>query len=491
MAVPGLALPGLTATTTVSRTSSTIIPTVAPVRNEELRAQSELRFEIASNRIYKVRLTKGSAEIFGTELALNTTYSFSGTKLSIFTWEGCSLELQGEAESEYVGHETNAMVEWLNLHTMLDTLRQDASVNGGPRVLLVGSESCGKTSLAKCLIAWAVKVGTIPTYINLDPKESVLSVPSTLTVVTYPSQMDVEAAGWGQSSISGPTVIPPRSGLIYHFPFHSPIDNPTLYKSLTTRIALAATSKLEESPSAKSAGFIIDTPASLNRPQDSYDVISHLISEFSITVVLTMGSERLYNDVSRRHSNPANRSSDQPITVLRIPTSPGAVTRDENFFKAVRAGQLRSYFFGDPKIGLPSLNPHSLTVNFHELNIYCAIDPSASGNLSVDFLPGRDEDEDGNAEQRTAKGGDGGVGKLFEKIEPSQALLHAVLSIRFARKGAGQDEIRDSAVMGFVYVAEVDEAKKRVRFLAPHSGRWGDHVMVYGQWPEDVGDLVS
>lgn len=45
--------------------------------------------------------------------------------------------------------------------------------------------------------------------------------------------------------------------------------------------------------------------------------------------------------------------------------------------------------------------------------------------------------------------------------------------------------------MGYLYVADVDETKKRVRFLAPHPQRWGDRALVWGSLPEPVADLVT
>ncbi|KAF4555445.1 mRNA cleavage and polyadenylation factor clp1-like protein [Elsinoe fawcettii] len=486
MALPGLSLPGLTSATPQSRATSAVLPaSLAPPRTEEVPARSELRFEVGFNKVFKIRLLKGTAEIFGTELAPNAIYTFSGLKAAVFTWEGCQLEVQGEAESEYVGSETDAMVEWLNVHGMLDTLREDAGSNGGPRVLILGSESSGKSSLAKCLTAYAIKVGRTPTFINLDPREGVLAVPSALTTVTYTSQMDIETSAWGTSNISGPASLLTRTPLIYHYPFPSPTSNADLYKSLITRLALSTTQKLENDATLKSSGLIIDAPPSLNSPQTSYDLAAHIISEFSITVILVLGSERLYNDISRRHTSTTPGES---VTVLRVAQSPGAVARDEGFMKQHRAAQIRSYFFGEPRSGM-ALNPHSLTVSFSELSIYKMIDPSATsaGSSGLDFMPGGEDDDD---EYDPGSGAALNTGSL-EKVEPSQALLNGVLAIKFATDGDGKDRIRDAAVMGFVYVAEVDEARKRVRFLAPHPSRWGDRVLVAGPWPEGVADLVS
>lgn len=53
------------------------------------------------------------------------------------------------------------------------------------------------------------------------------------------------------------------------------------------------------------------------------------------------------------------------------------------------------------------------------------------------------------------------------------------------------DTIRDASVMGYVYVAEVDEKRKRLKILAPSSGKLGDRPMVWGSWPEATASLIG
>jgi polyribonucleotide 5'-hydroxyl-kinase len=38
-------------------------------------------------------MTEGMAEIFGCELMLDKEYRFSGQKLAVFSWQGCTIEL--------------------------------------------------------------------------------------------------------------------------------------------------------------------------------------------------------------------------------------------------------------------------------------------------------------------------------------------------------------------------------------------------------------
>ncbi len=52
-------------------------------------------------------------------------------------------------------------------------IRQHAedSQSKGPRVLLLGSEDAGKTSLAKILLGYSVRQGRTPVLVGLDPKD--------------------------------------------------------------------------------------------------------------------------------------------------------------------------------------------------------------------------------------------------------------------------------------------------------------------------------
>ncbi|KAF9933102.1 Cleavage polyadenylation factor subunit clp1, partial [Modicella reniformis] len=56
--------------------------------------QDQLLEEVDFGSKVKLRLVTGTAEVFGTELGLNTDYEFSGRKIALFTWHGCKLQIQ-------------------------------------------------------------------------------------------------------------------------------------------------------------------------------------------------------------------------------------------------------------------------------------------------------------------------------------------------------------------------------------------------------------
>ncbi|EMC91950.1 hypothetical protein BAUCODRAFT_311751 [Baudoinia panamericana UAMH 10762] len=474
MALPGFNLPGLgIRSTSTPQVTGTSAPDVEqPSRREELAPQSEWRFEAGFIQSYSVRLVSGHAELFGVELAQNQTHNLSGLKGAVFTWQGCELEVIGEAESEYSAQETEYATEWINLHGMLESARDGASE--GPRVLVVGPDSTGKSSMVRSLAAWAVRQGRAPTVVHLDPREGLLAPPSSLTAVTIVSQMEVD--GWGISPMTGPSLQPVRSPLVYHFPYATPSERPNAFKAIVTRSALTTLNKLEEDPLAKQSGIIIDTPGGLNDPKSNYDMIHHIISEFSINLVVALGSERLYNDLNRRYTS---KSPEDAIAVLKLAKPGGAVERDNAYMKQLRARQVRQYFFGSKE----SLNPHSHSIPTNDLTIYRA--KPASSDAALPSFGAEDEDDYDPAATSTSSSN-----TMYEKVAPSLAMTGALIAIKFCSSNSEEATIRDSAIMGYLYVADVDEARKKVRFLAPHPQRWGDRALVWGTWPEAAADLV-
>ena len=59
----------------------------------------------------------------------------AGTKLAIFSYRGCTLEIYGQAKVSYVGRDT-PMIVYSNVHENLQQYRAEAKGSGsnGPRV---------------------------------------------------------------------------------------------------------------------------------------------------------------------------------------------------------------------------------------------------------------------------------------------------------------------------------------------------------------------
>ena len=70
-------------------------------------------------------------------------------------------------------------------------------------------------------------------------------------------------------------------------------------------------------------------------------------------------------------------------------------------------------------------------------------------------------------------------------------MQNCILALVHAEPNDTQENIRDASVIGFVYVAEVDEKKKKLRILAPLSGRIPRKALIWGTWPDSAGELVG
>jgi polyribonucleotide 5'-hydroxyl-kinase len=197
-------------------------------------------------------------------------------------------------------------------------------------------------------------------------------------------------------------------------------------------------------------------------------------------------------------------TNDDPITVIKLDKSGGCADRDDTYLQQTRQAQIREYFFGDKR---RTLSPHTQTVDFSSITIYkireCKSTPRSliphirifrntratrltphpplppANSMLASFLPGGEEESEGYDVP------------LFDLVTPSSQLLHCILAVLYASPHDSQDAIRDASVMGFVYVAEVDEKKQRLKILAPLSGKLGDRPMVWGSWPEAAVSLMG
>ena len=189
-----------------------------------------------------------------------------------------------------------------------------------------------------------------------------------------------------------------------------------------------------------------------------------------MNILITLGSERLYSDLTRKFSSRSTFDPSETVTVLRLDKSGGCVDRTEDYMRTLRHAQIREYFFGK---GDEALAPSSQMADFSDLNIFRVI-PSSDSN-------------GGNVEYDIA----GAVESIYERVSPTEELKNKLLAVTTASPKDPHSVIRDSSIRGYIYVAEVDEQKKKVRLLSPQPGQTPANAMVVGVWPEDVEGLVS
>ena len=82
-------------------------------------------------------------------------------------------------------------------------------------------------------------------------------------------------------------------------------------------------------------------------------------------MLVVLGSERLYSDMTRRFTKQISGST---LAVVKLDRSGGCVDRDAAYMRRLRQAQVRAYFFGDPVRF--ALSPHTQFVDFDAVTIY-------------------------------------------------------------------------------------------------------------------------
>lgn len=501
-----------------------------------VQKQNEYRLEVPVTTTLVLKLLTGTAEIFGTELVIGNSYTISGQKLAIFSWHGCSLEVTGPEDfpGGYVAEET-PMNEYINVHFALERMRGELAVPGhfqsgraspvGPRVLILGPQDSGKTSLAKLLTAYAIRSARSPVVVNLDPQEGMLSVPGTLSAAVFKSLLDVEE-GWGCTPMSGPAgVIPVKLPLVYYYGSDRVDEqqrngqrSAQLYRNLAARLALAVSGRLQQDPEAGESGVIIDTPAFLAAGTNT-NLLAHVVSEFSVNCIVCLGSERLWSDVVKRFDGTPVASSSSSTTntstatneadkiqVIRLPKSGGTVDRDPTFLHATRTQQVRRYFYGDDRLqsqgGGIKLSPRVLTADSDSLTVHQLVDFQSSPHHH-NHQPSSDVDEDdseflpGDSEpnyysslpQPLSSSSSSTIPvpstQLFTRLAPtlSPSIASHLLAILNCGPEPTQQDLAESSVMGFLLVQSVESSgagSTRLRLLSPVAGRVPERAVVLG-----------
>lgn len=168
--------------------------------------------------------------------------------------------------------------------------------------------------------------------------------------------------------------------------------------------------------------------------------------------------------------------------MLKLPKSGGATDRDTTYMTALRTEQVKQYFFGTRR---QPLSPHTQMLDLSLLRVLRVPEPE-DAELAGAFLPG-------DAEGGKALGGDDGHrgAALYAQTGLTLAAAGALLVIKHAAPTDPHETIRDAPVLGYLYVADVDMEKRRVRLLSPVGGRLPERAIVWGRWPEGMGDLMG
>ncbi|KAJ2881547.1 Cleavage polyadenylation factor subunit clp1 [Coemansia aciculifera] len=406
-----------------------------------LGAGEEFRFEVDFKHTIEIKLKHGHAEYFGAELGREASYSFSGENGVVFSWEGCTLTVIGECQSAYVAGET-PMDSCINVHMALQQLRVQARSDSanGPRVMIVGPDDSGKTSLARTLINYAVRMGETPLYVDLDPMDASVTVPGTVSVTPMSKTVDIETGfmSYAMSSSAGP----PDTPLVWQFGHEQPTDNAELFNLLVDRMAAAIGRHTINNSQSATSGLFVDTRGFTDAAK--CETIDHAISALGITTLLVVGSERMYSLLSNRPF------AKEGVTVIKMARSGGTVDRSAMFRQQYNSRIIQQYFYGTQKEPFSSF---STVANFQEIRILRVGEDSIAPSSTLPL---------GETRMLTDTS--------VLAVEPDEALTHSILAVTDASMDLEGDSVAGMQALGFVNVTVVDMEKKRLILISPIPG---------------------
>lgn len=408
-----------------------------------LQQENELRVEVAFQETATIKLLKGTAEVFGAEIAVERAYQLTGCNIAVFTWHGAVVEVSGQYHA-YAANET-PMVRYSNIHAVLDARRKAAMAKGpkaaGPIVVIAGPTDTGKSTLAKILSNYAARLDRKPIYVDLDVGQGCITVPSMLAALPVDRPLDIEEGFQAGSPIT------------FFFGGTSPGSNQDCYKQQVVNLATHVRGRMDESPVSCHSGVIVNTCGWVDG--DGFQLLLHSVRSFKADVVLVLDHERLFNDLQQQLRS-------EQVEIVKLPKSGGVVTRTTAFRRRTRTDAIKQYFYGPAS----DLCPQNTFVKFADVSIFrISTGPRAPASaLPIGFQDTHDP-----------------LG--LEKMTPSNELVNKVLSVSYS---TSEEDILGANIAGYVVVKEVDLKRQSMKVLSPCPGPLPGKFLLMGEltWME-------
>ncbi|KAH9035396.1 Clp1-domain-containing protein [Lactarius pseudohatsudake] len=484
-----------------------------------LDRETEYRFELDPGSSLAIRLLRGFAEVFGAELAEGKYYLFGHEcKAAVFTWQGCTIEMSfatvahvtGTPSTEYVSDET-PMYAYANVHLALEKMRvralsvhqgsplppgPDAEVDSGPpRVLVLGPENSGKTSVCKILTNYAVRAGQgwTPIYVNTDPSEGGWTIPGTISAAPVTASLGTSspASPLGSAATSAPTILSSNAllPLVYWYGHPEIKRNPLLMDRLIRNLGENVVERHDLDPEGRASGIIVDTPSSFASSPSSTSadhrqtLIRACVDAFRINVILVVGHEKLNVEVQRAYGS--------RMSVVKIPKSGGVVELDLQYRQRIHAQQIYTYMYGQvvtPPRGLSAsvigdadfdgrLAPSSSVIPFGELTFLRIGEKSMAPSSALPIGATRTVNEMHPIQLDPASSGSGLLNAIVALLAPP---VHPEETERY------DEEVLDLQVSGFLAITNVDIPNRKLTILSPGPGSFSGRTATIGsfEWSE-------
>lgn len=402
-------------------------------RRVQLPPRSEYRIELDAGEALSVRFISdplehyGDAEVFGAPLIGGTQerwYTFGNeAKFAISSWGGAEVEIAGTASTEYMADEPSPVYTFdTNLHLNLERARirareqlrtdkglvqslsdQDLSkadtppsyddphatspnelyraAGQGPRLMVVGPECAGKTSLIKFLANYAMRspalasieegaeaekkvqqedeealsdgeeapernavdgqeiseiTGWWPMIMALDPSEGAVPVPGCLSAIplhptpvnclpspspALPYGVTPQTTGALPPSVSTAESVVP---LVHWLGKQNVRDNEQHTRRVVDWLAYQVEKRLIKDTRARMSGLLLDMPGVITSDSRTrYSYIQYCARAFKVDMIVVLGHEKLNLELSKIFAaDPAGSA----IQIVKVPKSGGVRT---------------------------------------------------------------------------------------------------------------------------------------------------------------------
>lgn len=415
-----------------------MIPFLRLIILEHILQGHELRLEVDWGAAVHLTLRSGEAEIFGTSLELGQKFRISGQKIAIFSWKGCTLDVEGTPEVVYQSEDT-PMSQYMNVHDTLDARRTKAKAKKGegPRTLIVGPTDSGKSTLSKILLNYAVRAGWAPIFADLDIGQGAITVPGCISATPVEAPIDIEEG------------LPTDAPLVYYYGHLTPSDNSALYKRLVERLAAVLEARAAKDPGARAAGMVINSMGWIEAL--GYEILVHSIQTLKADVVLVVGQERLFNQLQTELKSSG-------VSVVKLSKSGGVVTRTKELRATARKARVEDYFYGPMK----ELSPASQTAKIDDFKIYRVGGGPKAPSSALPI----------------------GSASISDPLKVSVVsnLRDVLFTIVAVSHADSADLLLSVNVAGFIYIQDVDVTSGTLTYLAPCPGPLPGNLMLAGNF---------